>query len=86
MIVEERNIDVGGLPAHHLTAGERPPLVLLHALGESALDWQWVLPGPEDALPSASRTGQRFTSRASSRGTPDFIVLCSVPPLHSFNL
>ncbi len=44
MIVEERNIDVGGLPARHLTAGEGPPLVLLHALGESALDWRWVLP------------------------------------------
>ena len=25
-------------------AGEGPPLVLLHALGESALDWRWVLP------------------------------------------
>jgi pimeloyl-ACP methyl ester carboxylesterase len=44
VIVEEQNIDVGGLPVHHLTAGEGPPLVLLHALGESALDWRWVLP------------------------------------------
>jgi 4,5:9,10-diseco-3-hydroxy-5,9,17-trioxoandrosta-1(10),2-diene-4-oate hydrolase len=44
MIVEERNIDVGGLPIHYLAAGEGPPLVLLHALGESALDWRWVLP------------------------------------------
>src|ERR671916_726412 len=44
MIVEERNIGVGGLPIHYLAAGEGPPLVLLHALGESALDWRWVLP------------------------------------------
>jgi 2-hydroxy-6-oxonona-2,4-dienedioate hydrolase len=44
VIFEERNIDVGGLPTHYLTAGEGPPLVLLHALGESALDWRWVLP------------------------------------------
>ena len=43
MIVEERNIDVGGLNTHYLTAGEGPPLVLLHALGESAFDWRWVL-------------------------------------------
>src|SRR5919206_3948816 len=44
-MVEEQNIDVGGLPVRYLTAGEGPPLVLLHALGESAHDWQWVLPG-----------------------------------------
>jgi pimeloyl-ACP methyl ester carboxylesterase len=43
-IAEERNIDVGGLAAHYLRAGEGPPLVLLHALGESAFDWRWVLP------------------------------------------
>jgi 2-hydroxy-6-oxonona-2,4-dienedioate hydrolase len=42
--VNEQNIDVGGLPVRYLTAGEGPPLVLLHALGESALDWRWVLP------------------------------------------
>jgi pimeloyl-ACP methyl ester carboxylesterase len=41
---EERTIDVGGLATHYLTAGEGLPLVLLHALGESALDWRWVLP------------------------------------------
>ncbi len=44
MVVEERNIDVSGLITHYLAAGEGPPLVLLHALGESAFDWRWVLP------------------------------------------
>jgi pimeloyl-ACP methyl ester carboxylesterase len=44
VIVEEQNIDVEGLPVHYLTAGEGPTLMLLHALGESALDWRWVLP------------------------------------------
>ena len=39
-----RDIDVGGLSVHYLTASEGPPLVLLHALGESALDWRWILP------------------------------------------
>ena len=44
LIFEERNIDAGGISVRYLTAGEGPPLVLLHALGESALDWRWVLP------------------------------------------
>jgi len=44
MVAEERKIKVNGLLTRYLTAGERPPLVLLHALGESALDWRWVLP------------------------------------------
>jgi 2-hydroxy-6-oxonona-2,4-dienedioate hydrolase len=43
-VVEERRIEVDGLPTRYLEAGEGPPLVLLHALGESALDWRWVLP------------------------------------------
>ena len=44
MRVDEQNIEVDGLPVRYLVAGEGPPLVLLHALGESALDWRWVLP------------------------------------------
>jgi 2-hydroxy-6-oxonona-2,4-dienedioate hydrolase len=43
-VIEERRIQVDGLPIRYLEAGEGPPLVLLHALGESALDWRWVLP------------------------------------------
>ncbi len=43
-MIEERTIRVEGLPVRYLTAGEGSPLVLLHALGESALDWQWVIP------------------------------------------
>ena len=41
---EEQNVEVEGLPIHYLTAGEGPPLVLLHGAGDNALDWQWVLP------------------------------------------
>jgi pimeloyl-ACP methyl ester carboxylesterase len=44
MTVEERKIEVEGTPIRCLMAGEGPPLVLLHALGEGAFDWQWVLP------------------------------------------
>ena len=41
----ERRIDVGGLPTRYLRAGTAgPPLVLLHGVGDNALDWQWVMP------------------------------------------
>ncbi|HEX2181488.1 MAG TPA: alpha/beta fold hydrolase [Rubrobacteraceae bacterium] len=42
--VEEQNVAVDGLPIHYLSAGEGPPLVLLHGAGDNALDWRWVLP------------------------------------------
>jgi pimeloyl-ACP methyl ester carboxylesterase len=44
--IEERHIDVGGLPTRYLTAGPAagPPLVLLHGVGDNALDWRWVMP------------------------------------------
>lgn len=44
MDVEERNVEVSGLPIHYVTAGTGPPLVLLHGAGDNALDWRWVLP------------------------------------------
>jgi 2-hydroxy-6-oxonona-2,4-dienedioate hydrolase len=44
VVIEERRIEVGGLPTRYLEAGAGEPLVLLHALGESAFDWRWVLP------------------------------------------
>jgi pimeloyl-ACP methyl ester carboxylesterase len=43
-ITEEQRIEVEGLHTRYLAAGEGPPLLLLHALGESALDWRWVMP------------------------------------------
>ena len=42
---EERYVDVDGLPTRYLRAGTAgPPLVLLHGVGDNALDWQWVMP------------------------------------------
>jgi pimeloyl-ACP methyl ester carboxylesterase len=42
---EERYVDVNGLPTRYLRAGTTgPPLVLLHGVGDSALDWQWAMP------------------------------------------
>jgi pimeloyl-ACP methyl ester carboxylesterase len=43
--LQERRIDVDGLPTRYLTAGnDGPPLVLLHGVGDNALDWRWVTP------------------------------------------
>jgi 4,5:9,10-diseco-3-hydroxy-5,9,17-trioxoandrosta-1(10),2-diene-4-oate hydrolase len=42
--VEERNVEVGGLPIRYVTAGMGTPLVLLHGAGDNALDWRWVIP------------------------------------------
>ena len=45
MNFEERYVDVNGLPTRYLRAGTTgPPLVLLHGVGDSALDWRWVMP------------------------------------------
>src|SRR3712207_4334578 len=44
MSVEERSVEVDGLPIRYLIAGTGPPLVLLHGAGDNALDWKWVMP------------------------------------------
>jgi pimeloyl-ACP methyl ester carboxylesterase len=42
---EEKYIDVDGLNIRYITAGNNDrPLVLLHGVGESVIDWSWVLP------------------------------------------
>ena len=38
MAVEERSVEVAGLPVRYLSAGTRHSLVLLHGAGENALD------------------------------------------------
>jgi len=38
VVVEEREIEVEGLPTRYLTAGEGSPLLLLHGVGDNALD------------------------------------------------
>src|SRR4028119_664561 len=44
MVVREREIRVEGVPTRFLTAGEGSPLILLHGVGDNALDWRWVIP------------------------------------------
>ena len=46
MTLREHRIDVDGLPTRYLlAAGEDggPPLILLHGVGDNALDWRWVM-------------------------------------------
>jgi 4,5:9,10-diseco-3-hydroxy-5,9,17-trioxoandrosta-1(10),2-diene-4-oate hydrolase len=43
-VVEERNVEVDGLPVRYLVAGEGSPLVLLHGAGDNSLDWRWIMP------------------------------------------
>jgi pimeloyl-ACP methyl ester carboxylesterase len=41
---EKHRIDVDGLTTRYLAAGEAgPPLILLHGVGDNALDWRWVM-------------------------------------------
>ena len=44
MVIQEREIEVEGVLTRYLTAGDGPPLVLLHGVGDNALDWRWVMP------------------------------------------
>lgn len=38
MEIQEREIEVEGVLTRYLTAGDGPPLVLLHGVGDNALD------------------------------------------------
>ncbi len=42
--IAERQVKLGKITAHYLTAGEGPPLVLLHGVGDSAATWARVMP------------------------------------------
>ena len=42
--VLEQTIQVDEIQTRYLTAGDGPPLVLLHGAGDSARAWSWVLP------------------------------------------
>ncbi|MDP9438988.1 MAG: alpha/beta fold hydrolase [Actinomycetota bacterium] len=42
---EEHRIEVDGPSTRYLKAGDDgPPLVLLHGVGDDALDWWWAMP------------------------------------------
>src|SRR5918912_3463039 len=43
LIIQDREIEVQGLPTRYLMAGEGLPLLLLHGVGDNALDWHWAM-------------------------------------------
>lgn len=43
-MITEHFTHVAGRRARYLAAGSGPALALLHAAGESAWDWQWIMP------------------------------------------
>lgn len=80
MVVEEKKIKVEDLPTRYLTAGEGSPLVLLHALGESALDWLWVLSGLAGNIVSTHRTYQASVTAPSPMRTTRRLSLNASSP------
>src|SRR3712207_7084883 len=67
----------------YLSAGEGPPLVLLHGAGDNALDWRWVLPAlarkhrvyaPD--LPGSPDRDRKSTRLNSSHANISYAVFC----------
>jgi len=44
MSLEEHFVSIDGIRIRYLVEGSGPAVVLLHAAGESARDWQWMIP------------------------------------------
>jgi hypothetical protein len=65
--VEKRKIEVDALPANYLVAGKGPPLLLLHAVEESAFDWRWVLCLSSLATIGSTRPTCQASAIAASR-------------------
>lgn len=42
--VAERYSQIDGVRIRYLTAGNGPAVILLHGVGDSALDWRWIMP------------------------------------------
>ena len=70
---ERHTLAVHGLEVGYLAAGSGPAVVLLHGNGETALDWEWVLP----ALAGTHRVyapalpGSRGSARPAASYTPE---------------
>jgi pimeloyl-ACP methyl ester carboxylesterase len=92
MNIEEHYIDIFGLRTRYLTAGSGPALTLLHAAGESATDWQWVMPvlarthrvyAPDLYAPHMS--GRTETTHSDSTYSPDFFARFIAAFLNALN-
>ncbi len=74
--VEERRINVGGLTTRYFTAGnDGLPLVLLHGVSASALDWSWVLPklAARHRVYAPDFPGYGESAKPNREYTPEFL-------------
>jgi pimeloyl-ACP methyl ester carboxylesterase len=70
---------VGGLPTRYLAAGDGPPVVLVHGVGESAFDWRGAMAHLSRArrvyapdLPLVGGTGRPATAAATGDFSPAY--------------
>jgi pimeloyl-ACP methyl ester carboxylesterase len=85
--MEVRTEVVDGRDVEYLVAGSGPPLVLLHGDGESARDWQWVMPALSAAhqVYSLSLPGHGGTAPTESY-TPQSLAAWVTSVLDALNL
>ncbi len=77
--LEDRRVELGGVPVRYLAGGAGPSLVLLHGLGGGALNWVELLPELLERyrvivpdLPGHGRSG-RLPARASMSAYADVV-------------
>ncbi|MBD1914681.1 MULTISPECIES: alpha/beta fold hydrolase [Cyanophyceae] len=91
--VREQRIDINGLTIHYYesaTAEGQPdiPLVLLHGTGESAFDWNWVLPDlcSQYRVYAPSFPGAGESSKPNRAYSIDFLTRFVLDFLSALNL
>lgn len=75
MAVHEERIQLGAGTVRFMVAGAGPPLVLLHGLGDSAVDWAWVLPrlAASYRVFAPDRPGSGGSDRPRTEPLPEFV-------------
>ena len=74
--IHAREVQVGQLTTHYLTAGQGPPLLLLHGDGQSAFDWRPAMPAFASfhRVLAPSLPGHGNSARWDGDHSPDFFV------------
>ncbi len=69
-----RRVDVGGMNIQYLTAGEGPPLVLLHGVSDSAWTWSRVIPilARSNRVYAPTFPGSGYSDKPKVRYSPAF--------------
>jgi pimeloyl-ACP methyl ester carboxylesterase len=85
--VEAQSVEIDGLTIRYLSAGEGPPLVLLHGAGDNSLDWRWVLPAlaRKHRVYAPDLPGSPDSARPAANYSPAFFerfVAAFVDPLN----